>query len=83
MKAKLVSIGNSKGIRIPAAILRQCAIDDTVDLQVEKGRIIICPVKGNPRDGWDRAFRAMRERGDDAPLLDEAVDAEVEDWEWK
>ena len=38
MKAKLVSIGNSKGIRIPTAILKQCNIENEVDLE-QKERV--------------------------------------------
>ena len=62
MKAKVISIGNSKGIRIPMAILKQCNIENEVDLEVEKEKIVIKPVKTKPRDGWNDAFRLMREK---------------------
>lgn len=39
MRISVIKIGNSKGIRIPQAILKQCLIDSEVDLEVE-GRII-------------------------------------------
>ena len=51
MKAKLVSIGNSKGIRIHMAVLKQCNIGNEVDLKVEKEKIIIKPVKTSAREG--------------------------------
>ena len=34
MQLDVVKIGNSKGIRIPKAILKQCQIEDQVDLNV-------------------------------------------------
>ena len=81
MKANLISIGNSKGIRIPQVMLRECRIEDEVELTREDDTIVIKPVKGRPRRGWDKAFKLMHERKDDAILIDEALD--MEDWEWK
>ena len=81
MKANLISIGNSKGIRIPQVMLRECRIEDEVELTREDDTIVIKPVKGRPRRGWDKAFKLMHERKDDAILIDEAID--MEDWEWK
>lgn len=81
MLAHLVSIGNSKGIRIPAALLRQYNLHDQVELVSGKDEIIIRPVTVKPRQGWDGAFQAMHERGDDLMLVDDSLD--MEEWEWK
>lgn len=81
MKAKLVSIGNSKGIRIPATILKQCNIEDQVDLEVVQGGIVIRPVESKTREGWDNAFMAMHKREEDTLLFDEVVDLEMEGWQ--
>ena len=82
MKTKLVSVGNSKGIRIPMVILKQCNIENEVDLEVEKEKIVIKPVKNMPREGWNDAFRLMHEKKDDALLIDETIDL-MENLEWK
>lgn len=81
MIAKIIKIGNSKGIRIPSAILRECNIEDQVELLVEKDSIIIKSKKC--RDGWDNAFQEMSKNGDDALLHDDFIDEGMEDWEWK
>ncbi len=83
MKAKLISIGNSKGVRIPKAILRQCHIENQVELEVKKEGIVIKPIKTRPREGWDKAFKLMHERNEDVLLVDETIDMEMDDWEWK
>jgi antitoxin MazE len=83
VKTKLVSIGNSKGIRIPMAILKQFNIENEVDLEVKKEKIVIKPIKTKPREGWENAFRLMHERKDDVLLLDETIDSAIENWEWK
>ena len=83
MKAKIVSIGNSKGIRIPKVLLKQFNIHDQVELEIEKEHIVIKPAKSKPREGWDKAFKVMHERLDDALLIDERNDFDMEGWEWK
>jgi antitoxin MazE len=44
MKTRLVPIGNSRGIRLPKAILEQCQITGEVDLAVKGRKIIMTPV---------------------------------------
>jgi antitoxin MazE len=68
MKTRIVKIGNSQGIRIPKSLLERSKIGEEVELEAEDNRIIIRSAK-RPRQGWEAAFRAMAERGDDA-LLD-------------
>ncbi len=84
MRARVIKIGNSQGLRIPKPILEQTGIMGDVEIEVEKNQIIIRPVK-NAREGWDKAFKMMREKGDDTPLIDE-IDVsnswDEEEWQW-
>lgn len=82
MLADVVKIGNSKGIRIPTYILKECLINDKVQMEVVDGKIIITPVL-RPRKNWAQKFIEMRQNGDDELIIDVAVDAEMEDYEWK
>jgi len=82
MLLKVVRIGNSKGIRVPKAILEQCQIEDQVELEIEDGRIILEPKRKTPRQGWGKAFRAMATARDDALLIDDGLDIEADQWEW-
>jgi antitoxin MazE len=84
MRARVVKIGNSKGIRIPKPLLEQTGITNDVDLEVENNRIIIRPV-ASPRSGWENAFRTMAEKGDDALVIgDEDISHswDEEEWQW-
>ncbi|NVO00216.1 MAG: AbrB/MazE/SpoVT family DNA-binding domain-containing protein [Geobacteraceae bacterium] len=81
MQSHIIPIGNSKGIRLPATLLRQCNIIDEVELLAGKDEIIIRPVQKAPRAGWGEAFALMHERGEDSLLIDDGLD--LEDWEWK
>ena len=82
MKVNIVSIGNSKGIRIPKSVLEQCNFDKGAELEVENNRIVIKPVRTKAREGWDKAFKLMHDRKEDALLLDDSLDSETLKWEW-
>lgn len=69
MRARIIKIGNSHGLRIPKPILDQTGITDDVELSVEENQIIIRPVE-NARCGWDEAFKRMHENGDDELIPD-------------
>ena len=56
MKARLVRIGNSRGIRLPRPLIEEAHLPDDVDLRVEDGTIVIAPAKG-VRQGWLEAAR--------------------------
>lgn len=83
MSTTLVRIGNSRGIRIPKALLEQCHLEGTVLLEVERDRLVIRPAT-NPRQEWDEAFRHMTEAGDDVLLDSDAapIDWDQTEWEW-
>jgi len=81
-KARIVKIGNSRGIRIPKAWLDQLALGEEVEMAVQSDRIIIRTAR-RPRRNWNEQFEAMAAGGDDR-LLDEAIATcwDQEEWEW-
>ena len=84
MRARVIKIGNSQGLRIPKPILEQTGIMNDVEIEVEKNQIIIRPVK-NARDGWDDAFKVMSEKGDDEPIIDDeniSHSWDEKEWHW-
>ncbi len=84
MKARIVKIGNSQGIRLPKPILEQTGIMDDVELEVLENQIIIRALS-HPRSSWAGAFNAMSEFGDDA-IVDEADNIshswDEKEWQW-
>ncbi len=83
MKVKLISIGNSKGIRIPSSVIKQCGLGDELEMHVENGVIILAPVR-SVREGWSVAFEKMAATGDDVPLVPDAPgnNFDAEGWTW-
>ncbi len=45
MKARIVKIGNSRGVRIPKSMLEEAEIDGEIDLRVVDGEIRISAVE--------------------------------------
>jgi len=82
MLVSLVQVGNSKGIRLPKAILDQCHIEDKMDMEVADDSIILKPVKNKPREKWAEKFGKMKEAGEDKLLIDDGLDLSEKDWEW-
>ncbi|HEV2949910.1 MAG TPA: AbrB/MazE/SpoVT family DNA-binding domain-containing protein [Gemmataceae bacterium] len=84
MKTRIIPIGNSKGIRIPKALLEQSGLDGEVEILAKNGSLVIRSAK-QPRAGWAEAFEEMARRGDDA-LLDDVPSLsswDKENWEWR
>jgi len=82
MKATIVPIGNSKGIRIPRAILEQCHFTGEVNLEVRGDTLILKSINKKPRHGWDEAFKMMHAKGEDKLLLEDTLDLNIKDWQW-
>jgi len=80
MEISIIKIGNSKGFRLPKAILERYNISDKMELILEKGQIVLRPVS-EPRKGWDKAFKKMNAAGDDQLLFDDVFEDENFD-EW-
>jgi antitoxin MazE len=87
MQTKLVPIGNSKGLRIPKAVLQQANITDNVELRVVGDKLVITSPKRKrrPRQGWARAIAEEIDRAG-APEVDAGLAALANDWDaegWK
>jgi len=81
MQADIIKIGNSKGVRLPAALLKQCGIDKKIEIEVKQNHIILKPLR-TPRQGWAAAFKKMHKQGDDQLMISDELDAELlEDWD--
>ena len=81
MKAHIVRIGNSRGVRLPKVLLEEAQLADEVELQAEPGRIVIRKA-ARPRAGWAAAARRMRERDEDR-LLDPTTPTRFDEKEWR
>lgn len=85
MKAAIVKIGNSRGIRIPKPVFEQCGFTNEVELEVENHRLVVRS-SSKPRAGWVDSFKSMAQKGDDVFQTEyESMSNEWDgtEWEWK
>ena len=68
MKTQIIAIGNSKGVRIPKALLEQLKFEKTVEFEILPEGLLLRPVrekqKRQPREGWEQMFRAALAAGE-------------------
>jgi antitoxin MazE len=81
VRAKLIRIGNSRGVRLPKPMIEEAALEDEVELRVVDGALVIRS-RRVPRAGWEDAARRLRQNGDDR-LLDEPTATEFDETEWR
>jgi len=80
MDLAIISIGNSKGIRLSKTLLEKYNITDKVELILEQDYMILKP-KSSPRSGWEKSFKKMHEQGDDKLTIpDMFKDENVDEW---
>jgi antitoxin MazE len=77
MKARLVQIGNSRGVRLAKPLLEEAGLTDEVEIRVQAGALIITSVNA-PRAGWAEAVA----RYGPSELLDAPTSTRFEDDEW-
>lgn len=84
MLTKIVPIGNSRGIRIPKAMLDHCGFGAEAELQAKNGALILRPVN-TPRAGWAEIYRGMAAAKDDLLVHEDppsGTQFDAEEWEW-
>jgi len=82
VRARVVRIGNSRGIRIPKVWLDQLNLGDEVELAIRQDTLVVRRAH-SPREGWSGAFQAMAAKQDDG-LYDEPrpTDWDKKEWRW-
>ncbi|MBC8121897.1 MAG: AbrB/MazE/SpoVT family DNA-binding domain-containing protein [Gemmatimonadaceae bacterium] len=84
MKVEIIRIGNSRGVRLPKALLEQCGFADSAELLVEKGRLVLVPT-AQVRAGWLERFAQStdgQQAEDLSYLLPDTTNIEWDDAEW-
>ena len=77
VRAKLVKIGHSRGIRLAKPLLEVAGLSDEVEIEAAPGVLTIRPSM-QPRPGWAEAAAACDAEG----LLDEMTTTRFDDEEW-
>lgn len=84
METKIIKVGNSKGIIIPAKFLELIGLKDRVAIEIEDNKMIITAAKSKPREGWEEMLADdIENHGQPKKLIpDFFEDEDNSDWEW-
>lgn len=83
--AYLIKIGNSRGVRIPKALIQQAGLEGKeLEFDLVEDGLVIKPVRYQVRQGWEQKIREAVAAYDpdadeewlNAPLTDDS------EWEW-
>lgn len=78
MQAKLISIGNSKGIRLPKKIIEKYHLHDTLDLEEKENGILIKSDIPENKLTWEETYREIAAEQEDWSDLDNLAGDGVE-----
>ncbi len=80
----LTKWGNSVGIRIPAAILKEAHLSPGEQLKIminKKGGVTLVPIS-NPQEGWLEAFNGIADIENEKFLINVTNDFDEDEWTW-
>ena len=81
MRAKLIQIGNSQGVRLPKSVIDQCHLEGELSLDIEGSKLIISSTR-QAREGWSEKFRAMGPEEAIQDPMEFSNEFDQTEWEW-
>lgn len=80
MKSRLVRIGNSRGARLPKAIIERVGLNEEIELRVEDHCVVINSVRPR-RAGWAEAARRLA--AESCGIIDPVTPTQFDEDEWR
>jgi antitoxin MazE len=80
MTCDIIKIGTSKGIRLPAVLLKELDNPTSFEIKFDAKKVILIPKeRAKPREKWTKAFSKMSKNGDDKLIIDDSIDLDLID----
>lgn len=83
LETKLTRIGNSRGIRLPAALIRKHQLDNGVLLEDGEKEIVLRPKKASKSLSWEETAKAMAADKEDQAEWECTLADGLEDVPWE
>ena len=83
MRIKIIDIGNSKGIRLPQALIQQYNLENGVTVELTKEGIMLSSTH-KPRTGWEEQFKQATGKitAEEKNWMDSSNKFDKEEWTW-
>ncbi len=84
----ITKIGNSRGVRIPKAIIKQANLENTeIEFKIGNEGLLLKPISNQARKGWEQKIKKMpttHSNQKDKGQLDDFLNHEddIENWQW-
>lgn len=77
---KLIRIGNSRGVRLPQAVLKEAHLTEAIEIETRGDELVLRAAR-HPREGWEgqAAELALREQAD--AMAREWREAKLSSWD--
>lgn len=82
VEISLARIGNSRGIRLPADLIRKHGFDTGVVIEDRGHEIVLRPKGGKPKLSWEETAREMAEANEDWSAWDDTLADGLESIPW-
>lgn len=83
IQTKIRKVGNSTGVILSKEIIRQANIEESVNIEVSKNKIVITPVHKNPRTAWEELLIKAGSLNDKEQLLENfSNEFDEKEWTW-
>lgn len=79
----LARIGNSRGIRLPSALIRKHGLADGLVLEDRGHEIVLTPKSGSAKLSWEETAKEMAASGEDWSEWESTVADGLEQIPWK
>jgi len=74
--------GNSRGVIIPKLLLAQVGLQESAEIEVQNGTLVLRKPQPQVREGWAQAAQSIANAGEDNLVLGDQPLANEEDWQW-
>ena len=84
----LIQIGNSRGIRIPKAIIKQANLDNSeISFEITENGLLLKPIKNKSRKNWKELIETELKKDiqldkEQENIENEFLNLDLEDEEW-
>lgn len=84
MEAKIIRVGNSKGVILPSKLMKLVGLKEKVSIDVKDNKIIITPAEKKVREGWEEMIKEEVENNGHGEKLipDVFSDENLDEWQW-
>lgn len=82
LELSLAQIGNSRGIRLPSALIRKHGLENGIILEDRGHELVITPKGGQKKLSWEETYKEMAAAGENWSDWDGVVGDGLDDLPW-